>query len=230
MGPDCDQPPVTNYAPVSPLGWDACDYTVVTSTANFITLTTGDGWKCWTLFIILLIMIIGTLKSFYRSLSCWGYCFRPGLAMARAGSVQPSRFHRGWSWFFLKITAHSIGKGKPSLEDLDPRTPFSAIHSRERTIIIMEFQDINRDKKLLYTGTKYILWNFITYTRFYTQKSGDDRTRATLPSEKGAFCEDFTSWCMARSVGWTTINFRVANFTLRMVLTWISNIWGNPLR
>ena len=24
MKPDRDQPPVTNYAPVSPLGWDAC--------------------------------------------------------------------------------------------------------------------------------------------------------------------------------------------------------------
>ena len=24
MAPDRDQPPVTNYAPVSPLGWDAC--------------------------------------------------------------------------------------------------------------------------------------------------------------------------------------------------------------
>ena len=27
MAPDRDQPPVTNYAPVSPLGWDACGRT-----------------------------------------------------------------------------------------------------------------------------------------------------------------------------------------------------------
>ena len=25
MEPDRDQPPVANYTPVSPLGWDACD-------------------------------------------------------------------------------------------------------------------------------------------------------------------------------------------------------------
>ena len=36
MAPDRDQPPVTNYAPVSPLGWDACGssyfFTTITST------------------------------------------------------------------------------------------------------------------------------------------------------------------------------------------------------
>ena len=30
FGADCDQPPVTNYAPVSPLGWNACARTMKT--------------------------------------------------------------------------------------------------------------------------------------------------------------------------------------------------------